>query len=95
MLVDGGTWTNTNQIQVGNEGVGSLTVQNFGAVTANDLLIGLAGGSNGAVTVDETSQIDVTNFLQVGGGFFNDNGTPGDPSDDFGIEGSSTRTIDR
>jgi outer membrane autotransporter protein len=47
----GSTWTNTSEIYVGNEGDGSLTISNGGAVSNTFGFIGFGAGSTGTVSV--------------------------------------------
>lgn len=51
--VDGGTWKNSGQLLVGDEGVGTLTIKNGGVVTSSGATIGNdvgSGGSSATVT---------------------------------------------
>jgi fibronectin-binding autotransporter adhesin len=68
----GSTWTNNNQLLVGESGVGMLTVQNGGSLTTSSAAnfsnaIGTAAGSRGMVTVTGTgSTWTNSNELRVG-----------------------------
>ncbi|MAT67978.1 MAG: hypothetical protein CMJ58_00465 [Planctomycetaceae bacterium] len=48
----GSTWTTGGILRIGNQGNGSLTVANSGAVTNTDGYLGYANDSTGTVTVD-------------------------------------------
>ena len=63
----GSTWTNTGPLGVGDEGTGTLTIQNGGHVSNTDGSIGFEIGSSGTVTVDGTgSTWTNSNFAEVG-----------------------------
>jgi T5SS/PEP-CTERM-associated repeat protein len=48
----GSAWTNANELRIGNNGTGTLTVENGGAVSNTDAYIGTTPGSTGTVTVE-------------------------------------------
>jgi T5SS/PEP-CTERM-associated repeat protein len=68
----GSTWTNHDQLWVGESGTGALTVQNGATLTTSSgaggsNIIGVFGGSNGMVTItDPGSTWNNTNGLTVG-----------------------------
>ena len=90
---------------VGHEGDGTLLITNGGVVTtvgastidsASNFEVASAAGSTGSVTVSGAgSRLDIGDqFFSLGNGGYFDNGTPGDPSDDFGVLGqTSTATV--
>jgi T5SS/PEP-CTERM-associated repeat protein len=69
VLVDGvgSTWTNTAALIVGDAGIGELTIQNTGTVTAGDVTIGNQSTSTGSVIVSGVGSIlSGTGTLTVG-----------------------------
>jgi len=63
----GSTWTTTQQLLVGSEGTGKLTIQNSGVVSNDDGIIGSSSTATGTVVVDGAGSTWVNNSnLQVG-----------------------------
>jgi T5SS/PEP-CTERM-associated repeat protein len=63
----GSTFTAAGQMDVGNAGTGSLTIDDAGAVTATALDTGVAANSSGIITATGSgSTLTVTNALDVG-----------------------------
>ena len=48
----GSTWTNTNELRVGNNGLGTLNIRDGGKVSNAAAYIGTTVGSAGTVTVE-------------------------------------------
>ncbi|TQV83304.1 cadherin-like domain-containing protein [Denitrobaculum tricleocarpae] len=87
-LVDNATWDiGADGMNIGRENVGSLEIRNDATVNAERARIGWTGGSNGAVELDATSQLNV-GLIQVGHGFYDPIGDP-----DFGIDASAFGTF--
>ena len=95
MLVDGaGTvlTTTVNFSSLGGQGTADITVSNGGVWnhTADGTMADAAGSSVTALVTGAGSEFNVTGgFFGVGQGNYNDNGTPGDPSDDYGVQGAA------
>lgn len=67
-IVSGGTWTNTSSLYVGNEGNGSLVIEDGGSVTATNATIGAVDGSHGAVVANGTGTVwSNSGSLAIGG----------------------------
>ncbi|MCC7086335.1 MAG: hypothetical protein IT427_15140 [Pirellulales bacterium] len=67
----GSTWTNSDQLWIGENGTGTLTLQNGGTLMTSSAagdsnIIGVFGGSNGAVTIGAGSAWTSTNGIRVG-----------------------------
>ncbi len=90
--MDGGSITASGHATVGSAGTGTMNMINGATLTTGDLDIAGAGGSNGDLTLDGTSSV-ITGNLTVGNGYFNDNGTPGDPYDDWGVDAPAFGTL--
>jgi T5SS/PEP-CTERM-associated repeat protein len=81
---------------VGQEGTGTLNV--LAGASASFLVaatdVGATGGSNGTLLVDQGSTLTTSGDFQVALGIFDDGGTPGDLSDDFGQNAIGVANVD-
>ncbi len=67
VTVDGGVWTNSGSLVVGDASQGSLSVVGFGTVSSDgDVVIGSNAGGSGSIIVDDSSTLTVGSKLFVG-----------------------------
>ena len=78
---------------IGNEGIGILFASGDSTIILSDtqMDVGNAAGAWGFATIlGNNTSLTSDGGLNVGNGAFNNNGTPSEPEDDFGVEGEDT-----
>jgi T5SS/PEP-CTERM-associated repeat protein len=84
----------TENTGIGTQGTGRLEVLAGASANLTRVEVATTGGSNGTLVTNQGSTVTIANDLIVASGFFDDGGTPGDPSDDFGQNTIGTGVVD-